>query len=203
MPAFTGIRHAAGQVLYLWDLTNRRKDRFQRKEICLLTSFDERFDAIWDLLRQRSNRLFAVRNSKALTWQFRPALEAGNVVILGVMEGASLSGYLIMSRYDHEQYGLRRFRVVDIQAIGDDSNTVLSLMSAALEHAARSGIDVVEAMGFNKLKRDFLRQLHPHLRTLPSSPFLYRVNANSASLQHALQNADAWDPSPFDGDAAL
>ena len=108
-----------------------------------------------------------------------------------------------MSRYDHEQYGLRRFRVVDIQAIGDDSNTVLSLMSAALEHAARSGIDVVEAMGFNKLKRDFLRQLHPHLRTLPSSPFLYRVNANSASLQHALQNADAWDPSPFDGDAAL
>jgi hypothetical protein len=203
MPAFAGIRHAAGQALYLRDLTNLRKGRFQRKEIRLFTSFDERFDAIWNLLRQRSNRLFAVRTSKALTWQFRPALESGDIVILGVMEGDSLSGYLIMSRYDHEQYGLRRFRVVDIQAIDDDSNTVLSLMSAALDHATRSGVDVVEAMGFNKLKRDLLLRLHPHLRTLPSSPYLYRVSAKSSSLQHELQNADAWDPSPFDGDAAL
>jgi len=203
MPASAVIRYAAGQALYLRDLTNWRKHRFQKKEICLLTSFDERFDVLWDLLRHRNNRLFAVRTSKALNWQFRPALESGNIVILGVIDGGSLSGYLIMRRYDHEQYGLRRFRVVDIQAIGDDSNTVLSLMSAALEHAARSGVDVVEAMGFNKLKRDYLHQLHPHLRALPSSPYLYRVNANSAVLQHALRDADAWDPSPFDGDAAL
>lgn len=203
MPAFAGIRHAAGLALYFRDLTKQRRGRFQQKKVCLLTAFDERFDAMWDSLRQRSNRLLAVRSSKVLAWQFRPALESGSIVILGVIEGDRLSGYLIMSRYDQKQYGLRRFRVVDIQAIGDEPNTLLSLMTAALKHAAHSGVDVIEAMGFNKLKHDLLRQLHPHERNLPSSPYLYRVSANSSSLQHALQDAEAWDPSPFDGDAAL
>jgi hypothetical protein len=203
IPAFAGIRHAAGLALSIRDLANRCKDLYQRKEISLLTSFDERFDVLWDSLRQRRNRLFALRTSEALTWQFRQDLEYGNIVILAVIEGDSLSGYLIMRRYDHEQYGLRRFRVVDIQAIGDESDTVLSLMSAALEHAARSGVDVVEAMGFNRSKHDLLELLHPHHRALPSSPYLYRVSDNSRLLEHELQDADFWDPSPFDGDAAL
>ena len=203
MPAFAGIRHAAGLALSIMDLANRRNGLRQRKEISLVTSFDDRFDVLWDSLRQRRNRLFALRTSEALAWQFRPDLESGNIVILVVMEGDSLSGYLIMRRYDHERYGLRRFRVVDIQAIDDESDTVLSLISAALEHAQRSDIDVVEAMGFNQRKHNLLERLHPHLRTLPASPYLYRVRDEFRLLDHDLQNADFWDPSPFDGDAAL
>jgi len=76
-------------------------------------------------------------------------------------------------------------------------------MTAALEHAARTGVDVVEAMGFHKSKHDLLERLHPHRRLLPSSPYLYRVSQNSQPLRDALLQADAWDPSPFDGDAAL
>ena len=145
----------------------------------------------------------AVRNREALNWQFRPALESGDLCIFGVMEGDRLAGYLIMRKYDHEQYGLRRFRVVDIQVMSDESNTVLSLMSAALDHAARSDADVVEAMGFNKPKHDLLERLNPHHRTLPSYPYLYKVSTDSPMLENALREADAWDPSPFDGDAAL
>ncbi|MGD0521590.1 MAG: hypothetical protein ABSA48_10080 [Terracidiphilus sp.] len=202
-PALAGIRHTAGAALYLRDLAHRPRVRYQRMEICLLTSFDARFDALWEQLRRRRNRLMAVRSGEALSWQFRPVLESGNLVILGLMEGNSLTGYLIMRKFDLEQYGLRRFRIVDIQAIGDESNALLSLMSAALEHAARSGADVLEAMGFNKSKHDLLERLHPHHRSLPSFPYLYQVSADSPSLQDALQGADAWDPSPLDGDAAL
>jgi hypothetical protein len=203
VPAFAGMRHAAGIAFHCRDLAHLSKGRFLRKEICLLPSFDERFDAIWELLRRRRGRLLAVRTREALTWQFHHAAEYGDPVILGLLEGNSLSGYLIMKRYDQEQFGLRRFRVVDIQALREDASTILSLMSAALDHAARSGVDVVEAIGFHESKRDLLERLNPRHRSLPSCPYLYRVNANSRSPLNALHEADAWDPSPFDGDAAL
>jgi hypothetical protein len=202
-PSLAGIRHATGLALYCRDLAYRHKARHQQMEVSLLHLFDEGFDALWELLRRRRSRLMAVRTREALNWQFRPALESGDAVILGLMQGDNLSGYLIMKRYDQQQYGLRRFRVVDIQAARDDANIVLSLMSAALDHAARSAVDAVEVMGFHKSKQDLLERLNPHHRTLPSSPFLYRVNADSRSFCDALQDADAWDPSPFDGDAAL
>ncbi len=202
-PAFAGIRHATGLAFYCRDFPYRHKDRHRQMEVTLLPAFDERFDAIWELLRRRRNRLLAVRTREALTWQFRPTLESGDTVILGLIQGDNLSGYLIMKRYDQKQYGLRRFRVVDIQAVHDEADIVLSLMSAALEHAERSAVDVVEAMGFHQSKRDLLEHLHPHHRTLPASPFLYRVSADSRPLGDALRDAGAWDPSPFDGDAAL
>jgi hypothetical protein len=203
VPAFAGMRHAAGIAFRCQDLAHLPKGRYLRKEICRLPSFDERFDAIWELLRRRRDRLFAVRTREALTWQFRSGPEYGDPVILGLLEGNSLSGYLIMKRYDQEQFGLRRFRVVDIQALREEASTILSLMSAALEYAARSGVDVVEAMGFHESKRDLLERLNPRHRLLPSCPYLYRVSANSRSTLNALHEADAWDASPFDGDAAL
>ena len=203
IPAAAGIKHAVGSALYLRDLIQWPKGRFQRVEVNLLQGFDGRFDALWEVLSRRRNRLMAVRTREALNWQFRPALETGDLFIFGVMEGDRLTGYLIMRKYDHEQYGLRRFRVVDLQAIDDEPNTVLSLMVAALEHGARSGADVVETMGFNKSKHDLLERLNPHHRTLPSYPYLNKVSGDAPTLQCALLEADAWDPSPLDGDSAL
>ncbi len=103
-----------------------QRQLFQRIAVTLLQGFDERFDALWEVLGRRRNRLMAVRNREALNWQFRPALESGNLFLFGVVSGSRLTGYLIVRKYDHEQYGLRRFRVVDLQAIDDEPNTVLS-----------------------------------------------------------------------------
>jgi hypothetical protein len=203
VPEVPGVSRTTGLALYLQDLIHLPKGRFQRIGVNLLQDFDGRFDALWEVLSRRHNRLMAVRNREALNWQFRPALESGNLFIFGVMRGNRLTGYLIMRKYNHEQYGLCRFRVVDLQAIDDEPNTVLSLMTAALDHAARSGADVVEAMGFNKSKHDLLGRLNPHHRTLPSFPYLYKVSEDARSLQTALLEPDAWDPSPLDGDSAL
>jgi len=203
LPALVGLRHAAGMALYCRDAARRPKVRYRRMETCLLRSFDERFDALWDLLRRRRNRLLAVRTSEALTWQFRPALETGDAAIIALLESGALSGYLIMKRGDDERLGLRRFQVVDIQAARDEPDIILSLMAGALEHAARSGVDVVEAVGFHKSKRDLLERLNPHHRTYPSFPYLYKVRADSPALRDALQNTDVWDASLFDGDASL
>jgi hypothetical protein len=202
-PALTGLRQVAGAALYLRDTVHRPKAQYRREETCLLLAFDERFDKFWDLLRAHRNRLLAVRTSEALTWQFRPALEAGSLAILAVLEGSTILGYLIMKRVDDEGLGLRRFQVVDIQAIREEDNVIPSLMAGALEHAAHSGVHVVESVGFHKLKRDLLERLNPHHRSYPSCPYLYKVKASSPALRDALQNIDAWDASLFDGDASL
>src|SRR5215831_11364563 len=72
-------------------------------------------------------------------------------------------------------------------------------MHAALEHAKRSGADVLEAVGFHKSKRDVLEQMKPHHQIYPSCPYLFKVKADCQPLQVALRNTDVWDASQFDG----
>ncbi len=202
-PALPGLKQAGGMALYCQDFVRGRKARFHRIETSPLPGFDERFDVFWHELQSRGDRLMGVRTAEALTWQFGPALENGGAVVLATLQGGSLTGYLVMTRGDDDQIGLRRFRVVDIQALRDDADTILSLMTAALQHAERSHVDVVEAVGFHKSKRDLLERLRPHHRTYPSCPYLYRVRTESPRLRDALRNPDAWDASLFDGDGSL
>jgi hypothetical protein len=203
IPLIPGLRHAAATAFYCRDLMRPGRVRLRPTETCVLDGFDERFDEFWNLLRHRRDRLLAVRTAEALTWQFRPALENGSASIIALLEGKTLSGYLILMRGDDDRIGLRRFRVIDIQTIRDEPDIILSLMRAALEHARRSGVDVVEAVGFHRSKRDVLEQMNPHHRTYPSCPYLYKVKANYQPLQDALRNPDAWDASQFDGDASF
>lgn len=203
LPLLPGLRHAAAMALYCRDLIRPGRVRFRRMETLVLDGFDERFDGFWNMLRHKRDRLLAVRTAAALTWQFRPALENGSAAIIALLDGEVLSGYLIMTRGDDERIGLRRFRVVDIQTIRNEADIILSLMHAALEHAVRSGVDVVEVVGFHSFKRDLLEQMKPDHRIYPSCPYLYKVNADSQPLRDALRNADVWDASPFDGDASF
>ncbi len=202
-PVIPGLKHAGGLSLYCRDLVRGRGANFRRIATSPLPGFDERFDGFWHQLRSRNDRLMGVRTAEALTWQFGPALKNGSAAILATQEGRNLTGYLIMTRGDDQQIGLRRFRVVDVQALGDDAEIILSLMTAALQHAEHSDVDVVEAIGFHKSKRDLLEKLRPHHRTYPSCPYLYRVRTESPRLRDALRNPDAWDASLFDGDGSL
>lgn len=203
IPPVPGLRHAAAMALYGRDVIRPRRARFPSIQTCVLDGFDERFDTFWELLRIRQDRLLCSRTAKALGWQFGPALESGSAAVIAVLEGEALSGYLIMTRGDDERIGLRRFRVVDIQTIRDRPDLVLTQMKSALEHAARCGVDVVEAVGFHKSKRDLLEQLNPHHRMYSSCPYLYKVKPALQALRDALQNPNAWDASLFDGDATL
>jgi len=203
IPLLPGLRHATAAALYCRDLMRPSRVRFRPIQTCLLDGFDERFDAFWNLLQQRRDRLLAVRSAEALAWQFRPALENGSAAIIALPEGKSLSGYLILMRGDDNRIGLRRFRVIDIQTIRDEADVILALMHAALEHARRLGVDVVEAVGFHRSKRDVLEQMNPQHRTYPSCPYLYKVKANCQPFQDALRNPEVWDASQFDGDASF
>jgi hypothetical protein len=102
---------------------------------------------------------------------------------------------------DTEQIGLKRFRVADCQVSGERPQAIQMLLTAALHFARDREADLVEVLGFNMKKRRSLEQLRPHQRKIPSWPFLYKVRSDH--LRAPLSAEEAWDPCPYDGDAAL
>jgi len=191
------LKHLAGGASYCAELPRRLGARFGGGDVELLFGFDELFDVFWERLKEERGRLMAVRSRLALEWQFRRVRESGECAVLGLKGRAGLDGYLVMNRYDEPRWGLRRFRVVDLQVLDESADGVRLLTEAALAHARKAGVHVVEAMGLNDRKRGALDAMRPHRRMLPSCPYLYKAGSE------ALAGADAWDASPFDGDAAL
>jgi hypothetical protein len=166
-----------------------------------LTGFDARFDAFWKRLRQTPDRLLAVRTAAVLNWHFKRLLDLGQLVILGLEGQDALDGYLVMFRHDHAAIGLTRYRVADLQVLGDVRSGARQLLEAALALAADEGVHALEVIGLNAAKREALAPLSPRRRQLPSRLFYYRPL--NPALTAPLRAVSAWDPSPFDGDASL
>jgi hypothetical protein len=143
----------------------------------------------------------AVRSAEVLNWHFKRTHESLGPEILALSEGDELAGYLVMVRQDHLAIGLRRYRVADLQVLDGAPASVRTLMVSALQRAAEQGIHVVEVVGLSAAKREALAALKPLQRKLPSWLFYYR--ASDPGLAAALESADVWDPSPYDGDASL
>ncbi|HCS91615.1 MAG TPA: hypothetical protein DIW77_16615, partial [Chromatiaceae bacterium] len=166
-----------------------------------LAEFDDRFDAFWERLRRQQDRLLAVRSYQALSWHFKSALDRGRLAILALEEGGELLGYIVIFRHDQDAIGLTRYRVADLQVLGDARALVQSLMVGVLRLAAEQGVHIVEVVGLESTKREALLALSPQRRQLPSWLFYYRPL--DQRLEPCLATPSAWDPSPFDGDASL
>jgi hypothetical protein len=181
--------------------TGWRGSRAETGSVVSLDTFDERFDCFWMKLRRIPNRLSAVRTAAALTWHFKRACESLGIEILGLSDGDELAGYLVMVRQDYPAIGLTRYRIADLQVLDGSPVSARALMVSALRRADERGIHVVEVVGLSEAKREALAVLRPLRRKLPSWLFYYR--ARDPGLAAALERADAWDPSPYDGDGSL
>jgi hypothetical protein len=181
--------------------TGWRGAQVESDAVLPLDAFDERFDRLWMKLRRAPNRLLAVRSAPILSWHFKRARDCLGLEILALSDGVELAGYLVMVRQDHPAIGLTRYRVADIQVLDGSPASVRALLVSALRRAAEQGIHVVEVVGLSGAKRKALAALVPLRRKLPSWLFYYR--ASDPGLAAALESTDAWDPSPYDGDACL
>lgn len=166
-----------------------------------LDAFDARFDDFWERLRSTPDRLLAVRSAAVLSWHFARLARRGQLAILALESDTGLDGYLVMFRHDHEAIGLTRYRVADLQVLGDVATGTWMLLQAALAQAAEEGVHALEVIGLSTEKRAALRRLVPRRRQLPSRLFYYRPL--DKALAAPLGDPNAWDPSPYDGDASL
>lgn len=172
------------------------------KEIQCYGDFDERFDVFWNNLKRRYHgRLLCVRDHQYLNWHFAYAIAQKKIWIFVVEDKSEIVAYAIFVRYDNPNFKLRRVRLVDFQAIDENSDILTKMISLAIRKCRKENIHMLETLGFNSQKRAMLKNCLPYKRKLSTHPFFYSVK--DKFLAKELENPKAWDPCLFDGDASL
>ncbi len=175
-----------------------RLPRKAAAEIRHFDSFGEEFDRFWEKLRRQPGRLVAVRTAKALQWRFSQAWWPDKPLIVGALREGELLGYLVaVAQAPEHSRGLRSYLIGDLQALGDSSAVISTLLREAVRTARRLGAGSVQWIGWAPPKRQAALSLFPRkYRSRGHWPLYYRVA--SADLKSALSRPDCWDFSPFD-----
>lgn len=191
--------------LHGWSLL--KKDHVVRRrhspfEVAPCSSFDGRFDRFWENLQnENEDVLLAARSKEILEWHFRSGLKDGNVWVLTSFQGNRLTAYAIFDRQDNPLNALRRVRLVDFQCAKGAEKTIVSALGWMLEYCQQQQIHVLEVNGSWLRRRRLPRIAAPYERKMPSWRFYYKAVDQAISV--ALNRAQAWAPSSFDGDASL
>jgi hypothetical protein len=164
-------------------------------------NFDERFDELWQQLKNRRDVLLSSRDSETLSWHFGRSMKANGLWIYTYETEGRLTSYAIFQRQDKAHVGLTRMRLVDFQSVDTNPLILDAMIVSALRRAKAEGIQMLEVLGFSGAVRSCLEKLAPFRRRLPSQLFYYK--AVGKELKTQLANPQAWAPSSYDGDSSL
>jgi hypothetical protein len=167
-------------------------------------SFDSRFDAFWNELKESSTKLLTWRDAETLNWHFKYDLAAKRARILTLQEASGrITAYAVLQRQDKPDLALKRYSFADFQC-PDNSETRhagAALLGHSLEICRNEGVHLLEATGFTPAKRAVLKSFAPLRREMEAWPFYFK--SRSADIETALSSATVWDPSIYDGDGTL
>ncbi|MBK8816869.1 MAG: GNAT family N-acetyltransferase [Methylococcaceae bacterium] len=108
-------------------------------EVCLIDSFDARFDDFWLKSQKRSGISFK-QDSAYLNWRFvgHPIYEYHK---LAWLDGNEVKGYLITTK--RELLGVPTTLIVDMLTINNDSGIIRELVKSALQVAIGDGSQLI------------------------------------------------------------
>jgi hypothetical protein len=167
----------------------------------LVTEFDRRFDELWERLRSHQELLWCVRDRETLAWHYRYALARGDAWIFTATENAALCAFAIVLRQDNAKVGLKRARLVDLQALPGNEDALTPIVAAILRQCRHEGVHMLESIGFTRSTRAFLESHSPYSRRLPAWLFFYK--AKDEALDRALSSGAMWNVCSYDGDGSL
>lgn len=195
------LSYPAGVALSLKDRFTSKRIPRSHIDVSLARDFDQRFDAFWARLQERSSAFLAVRSREVLKWHFGPSLQSNGLWVLTAGSNGDIEAYAIFQRRDEPRYGLKRMRMVDFQALEHHDQYCAALMRRAHQECRAEGVHVLEHVGCDLHKTRVFEQAAPYRRKLPAWSFFYL--ANNPELSSHLSNPQAWTPSSYDGDSSL
>ena len=203
LPLPNVLHYPAAAALFAKDLFTSKRIPPPPRDIDVqrANTFDDRFDTLWEKLREHSRVLIGARSREVLDWHFGPSLHRGDAWVFTIPMGRGISAYAIFQRRDEPRTGLKRVRLVDFQALDREQECLHAILVQALRIAREEGIHVLEKVGLKIENTALIDQLAPYRRKLPAWPFYFY--APDAGLQEALRAPASWQPSSFDGDASL
>jgi hypothetical protein len=162
--------------------------------------FDARFDTFWDeLVQENPGKLLAERSSRALSWHFDAALRSHRLWVFTASESGRMRGYCVLRLETWP--GGRKAVLIDYQSLDPKQDLLPCFLRAALQRCAAEGLYALQNVGVGVPKMRAFDEHAPYRRKLTNSVFYY--GASDAALDVELRQAELWDPSLFDGDAAL
>ena len=200
----TLLAYPAAAALAMKDRLVRRHAWTRRNcdHIEMCSTFDERFDAFWDeLKRSYPERLLADRSREALQWHFKYALAQEQVWIATLRDHSRLLAYAVFRRRDASKHTLKRMQLVDFQTLDGDMHVLADMLAWGFTRCRSEGIHTLEEFGFRADKQAVVDSLRPYHRHLPS--WWYSYKPLNPTLGQILLDPAVWDPSHYDGDAAL
>jgi hypothetical protein len=164
-------------------------------------NFDERFDAFWDALSRDGETLLAVRNCAVLQWHFSASLARNELWVLTISQNGAIQACGIFQRRDEPQFGLKRMRLVDFQALHSHAEFSAAILRQALDQCRAQGIHALENVGCDLENTRVFDRFAPFRRKLSAWSSFYL--ARRPELGESLRNPAAWAPSSYDGDSSL
>ncbi|MDQ6664133.1 MAG: hypothetical protein M3Z23_07050 [Acidobacteriota bacterium] len=195
------LSYPVGLALYV-------KERFTAKRISATEipvefsrDFDERFDPFWEALSRDRQKLLAVRDRAVLRWHFSASLARQELWVLTVSRNAAIQACAIFQRRDEPQFGLKRMRMVDFQALHSRAEFSAAILRRALEQCRAQGIHALENVGCGLENTRVFDQFAPYRRKLSAWSCFYL--SRRPELAESLRNPSAWAPSSYDGDSSV
>jgi len=200
LPSF--LNGAGSVALKVYDKVSKPAWPRQKHEVSRNSALDKRFDVFWEeLQRAYPDRFLANRSREHLQWHFKFSLAQNRTWIVTHELNSRVMAYGIFHRQDYREINLQRIRLVDYQSLPGFEDLLPSILAWGVNEARAQGIHMLEAFGFRSDKQQMIDKLAPHRRKLNAWGYFHKIV--SPTLEHELQDLDAWDPSQYDGDSSL
>ena len=168
-------------------------------------TFDDRFDAFWEELRDRNrNTVLAVRDRPTLAWRFGIPLRAGRLWVHEAHRKGRMRAYCVVRAHyhrpaaAHRSSGLHRMRIVDYQSVDGSVDLLPGLLRAAALCCARNGYTMLEHNACEVPKMRSFDRAAPHRKAKETWSFYVRTT--DPALTADLERPEVWDPSEYDGE---
>ncbi len=195
------LSYPVGLALYFKARFTARRIPAREIRVEFSRDFDERFDAFWEALSRDRETLLAVRNRAVLHWHFAASLARNELWVFTICRNDAIHAYAIFQRRDEPQFGLKRMRLVDFQALDSSAEYCTSILRRALEECRAQGIHALENVGCDLENTRVFDRFAPYRRNLSGWSSFYL--SRRPELAESLRNPAAWAPSSYDGDSSL
>ncbi len=195
------LSYAVAPALYVKERFTAGRIPDNKVPVQVSSTFDERFDAFWEALSRDRETLLAVRNRAVLQWHFSASLAHDELRVFTISRNNALQAYGIFQRRDEPQFGLKRMRLVDFQALHSPSEYSAAIIRRALGECRALGVHALENVGCELENTRVFDRFAPYRRKLSGWSSFYL--SRRAELAESLDNPAAWAPSSYDGDSSV
>jgi len=145
-----------------------------------VTSFDERFDKLWEEA-SRQHQLLVARNAKYLNWRYVKKPHSSYVILL-VERNGEVEGYIVLLIKIHRRLAWKEGFIVDVFA--KSNKAINCLLQSALNHFAKENVDLVTCwMMKNQLPYYYLIKSGFIVDSLSSPILVCRINSSSPEFR--------------------